>query len=53
VDFDGGAKEGLYEHEPDELTVFVWLFFGGGDESRTRVRNRIHRNFSGCSSCFI
>lgn len=25
---------------------------GGGDESRTRVRNRIHKSFSGCISCF-
>lgn len=28
---NGGAKEALYEQEPDELQVFVWLLFGGGD----------------------
>jgi site-specific DNA recombinase len=41
----------VYEDKIDIDTIVT--FAGGGDESRTRVRNRIHRNFSGCSSCFI
>ena len=42
----GGAKEALYEQEPDEPQGFVWLSFGGAEGSRTPVRKHIHRNFS-------
>ncbi len=30
----------------------IVTFDGGGDENRTRVRNHIHKSFSGCSLCF-
>ena len=43
----GGAEESLYEQEPDEPLVFVWLSFGGGGGSRTPVRKRFLGNFSG------
>ena len=44
---NGGAKESLYELEPDEPLGFAWLSFGGGEGSRTPVRKRFNGNFSG------
>ena len=31
----GGAEESLYEQEPDEPLVFVWLSFGGHSASKS------------------
>jgi hypothetical protein len=45
-------QKGKFMGIATERFVFVWLAFGGGEGSRTPVRNRIHQCFYGCRLYF-